>query len=86
MILSITPSASATITVSLEVKSTAFRLGALIFRFLFLFIGFSSREGTRSRSWSTHLASCPVHGLLLFVGVLSKLLGSRSSLRFYIDL
>ena len=64
MILSITPSSSASITVSLEVKSTAFQLGALIFHFLFLFIGFSSREGTRS--WSTHLASSPVHGLLLF--------------------
>ena len=51
-------------TVSLEVKSTAFQLGALIFHFLFLFIGFSSCEGTRS--WSTHLASSPVHGLLLF--------------------
>ena len=86
MILSITPSASATITVSFEVKSTVFRLDALIFHFLFLFIEFSSREGTRSRSWSTHLASSPVHGLLLFVGALLKLLRSRSRLRFYIDL
>ena len=64
MILYITPSSLATITVSLEVKSTAFQLGALIFHFLFMFIGFSSRIETRSRS--THLASNPVHGLLLF--------------------
>ena len=27
-------------------------------------IGLSTREGTRS--WSTHLASSPLHGLLLF--------------------
>ena len=53
MILSITPSSSATINVSFEVKQTAFKLCALIFHFLFLFIGFSSREGTRSRSRST---------------------------------
>ena len=62
MILSITPSSSATISVSLEVKSTSFQLGALIFHFLFLFIGFSTQEGTRS----THVASSPEHGLLLF--------------------
>ena len=60
----IIPSSSATTSVSLEVKSTPFQLGALIFHFLIFFIGFSTREGTRS--WSTHLASSPVHGLLLF--------------------
>ena len=66
MILFITPLSSASITVSHEVKikSTAFQLGALIFHFHFLFIEFFSREGTRS--WSTHLASSPMHGLLLF--------------------
>ena len=62
MILSITPSSSATTSVSLEVKSTLFQLGALIFHLLLLFIGFSTQEGTRS----THLASSPAHGLLLF--------------------
>ena len=40
MILSITPSSSATITLSLEVKSTAFQLGALIFHFLFCLLDF----------------------------------------------
>ena len=80
--LSITSSSSATITVSLVVKSTEFQLGFLIFHFLSLFIGFSSREETRS--WSTHLASSPVHESLLFFGDLSKLL--RSRLRFYVDL
>ena len=53
MILSITPSSSATTSVSLEVKSTLFQLGALIVHLLFLFIGFSTQERTRS----THLAS-----------------------------
>ena len=43
-------------------RSTLFQLGALIFHLLFLFIGFSTQEGTRS----THLASSPEHGLLLF--------------------
>ena len=43
-------------------------------------IGLSTREGTRS--WSTHLASSPLHGLLLFCWVLSKLV----RLRFYVDL
>ena len=62
MILSITPSSLATTSVSLEVKSTLFQLVALIFHLLFLFIGFSTQEGTRS----THLASSPAHGLLLF--------------------
>ena len=64
MILFITPSSSVTRSVSLEVKSTVFQLGALIFHFLFLFIGFPTCEGTRS--WSKHLASSPLHGLLLF--------------------
>ena len=35
----------------------------------------------KARSWSTHLASSPLHGLC-FVGVLSKLV----RLRFYVDL
>ena len=60
---------------SLDVKSTAFQLGALIFHLLFLFIGFPTQEGTRS----SHLASSPAHGLLLFVGVLSQFLRSRFS-------
>ena len=64
MILFITPSSSVTRSVSLEVKSTVFQLSALIFHFLFLFIGFSKREGTRS--WSTRLAPSPQQGLLLF--------------------
>ena len=64
MIIFIIPSSSATTSVSLEVKSTAFELGAFIFHFLFLFIVFSTREGTRSSS--THLASSPVYRLLLF--------------------
>ena len=55
MILSITPSSSATTSVSLEVKSTLFHLGALIFHLLFLFVEFSTQEGTRS----TNLASSP---------------------------
>ena len=67
MILSITPSSSATISVSLEVKSTSFQLGALIFHFLFLFIGFSTQEGTRS----THVATCTrpsqAHGFIITV-------------------
>ena len=62
MILSITPSSLANTSVSLEVKSTLFQLGALIFHLLFLFMGFSTQEGTRS----THLASSPAHRLLLF--------------------
>ena len=40
MILSTIPSSSATITVSLEVKSTAFQLGALIFHFLSCLLDF----------------------------------------------
>ena len=63
MILSITPSSSSTISVSLEVKSTSFQLGALIFHFLFLFIGFSTQKGTRS----THVASSQAHGFIITV-------------------
>ena len=50
-------------TVSLKFNRL-FQLCALIFHFLFLIIGFSTREGTRY--WSTLSASSPVHGLLLF--------------------
>ena len=64
MILSITPSSSATTSVSLEVKSTLFQLGALIVHLILLFIGFSTQEGTRS----THLASpSPAHRLLMLL-------------------
>ena len=34
-------------SVSLEVKSTSFQLGALMFHLLFLFIGFPTQVGTR---------------------------------------
>ena len=70
------PSSWATTSISLEVKSTAFQLGTLIFHFLFLFIGFSTREGTRS--WSTCLAQCTNY--YCFVGVLSQLAFYRNCL------
>ena len=63
MILSITPSSSATTSFSLQVNLTLFQLGALLFHLLFLFIGFSTQEGTRS----SHLASSPVHGSLVLL-------------------
>ena len=75
MILSITPSSSATTSVSLEVKSTLFQLGALIFHLLFLFIGFSTQEESRSTRLASTLAQRTDY--YCFVGVLSKLLRSR---------
>ena len=80
MILFISPSSLATRSVSSEVKLTVFQLSALIFHFLFLFIGYSTWKGLDLGLHIKLLAHCTDYYCV--VGILSKL----HRLRFYVDL